>query len=412
MRWHNNNVTLSYFNILKLLHISSKIPSFVIKTHAYPPYLMRLLIRNDKIKLVYIYRDPRDAILSAMDHGKKILESGEHHTFAKFTDIDKAIIGAKKWCRISLRYINTTNVLSIKYENLVLDPIKTMQIVLYYLGVTLSDDIVSQIVEKYDASSITDLNQRSALHLNKARINRYKTEMSLLDMEKVGVALKEEISLMGFVGTTGAGKSTIVDVILGLLAPSEGEILIDGHPLASGNMRAWQDNIGYVPQTTYLADDSVAANIAFGISAKHINNEALEYAAKTAHIHDFIVSELPQGYDTRIGERGIKLSGGQRQRLAIARALYHKPDVVVFDEATSALDNATEAAIMEAIEELHGHKTVIQIAHRLTTIKNCDRIFLLEKGTLIADGTYDELLKDSKEFIRMAATKDYDDEYC
>ncbi len=211
---------------------------------------------------------------------------------------------------------------------------------------------------------------------------------------------------VGFVGTTGAGKSTIVDIILGLLTPSEGEVIIDCQTLNTENLRAWQDNIGYVPQTTYLADDTVAANIAFGIPAETINKEALEYAAKTAHIHDFIESDLEHGYDTRIGERGIKLSGGQRQRLAIARALYHNPDVVIFDEATSALDNATEAAVMEAVEELHGLKTVILIAHRLSTIKNCDRIFLLEKGTLIADGTYDELLTHSEKFIRMVTTKD------
>jgi len=208
-------------------------------------------------------------------------------------------------------------------------------------------------------------------------------------------------SSVGFAGSTGAGKSTTVDLILGLLSPSTGQILVDGQPLNSRNLRAWQDNIGYVPQSIYLADDTVAGNIAFGVSTDQIDHEALERAARTAHIHDFIVNELPHGYDTHAGERGIRLSGGQRQRLAIARALYHNPDVVVFDEATSALDNTTEAAVMEAIEDLHGSKTVILIAHRLTTVQNCDFIFYLDKGNLLASGSFGDLLKNNEQFRQM-----------
>lgn len=209
---------------------------------------------------------------------------------------------------------------------------------------------------------------------------------------------------IGFVGRTGAGKSTTVDLILGLLTPTKGQILIDKIPLDSSNMRAWQDKIGYVPQSIYLSDDTVAANIAFGIDADSIDYKAVENAARIAHIHDYINLEMPDGYYTIVGERGVRLSGGQRQRLAIARALYHDPDVIIFDEATSALDNSTEAAIMEAIEELHGTKTIILIAHRLSTVRSCDRIFLLDNGEVKAEGRYQELLTNSLEFRNLAQT--------
>jgi ABC-type multidrug transport system fused ATPase/permease subunit len=183
-----------------------------------------------------------------------------------------------------------------------------------------------------------------------------------------------------------------------MLTPMKGAVLVDGQPLVGATLRGWQQNIGYVPQTAYLADDTVAANIAFGIARAAIDQSAVERSAMAAHIHDFIVKELPKGYETIVGERGIRLSGGQRQRLAIARALYHDPEVVVFDEATSALDNITEAIVMEAIEELRGDKTVIIIAHRISTIKQCDRIHVLEHGRLMGEGTYDELLETSALF--------------
>ncbi len=186
-------------------------------------------------------------------------------------------------------------------------------------------------------------------------------------------------SAVGFVGATGAGKTTAVDLVLGLLAPSSGRILIDGVPLASDNRRAWQAKLGYVPQAIYLADASVAENIAFGVAGGAIDAAAVERAARMANIHEFVVS-LPSGYDTRVGERGVRLSGGQRQRIGIARALYRDPPVLVFDEATSALDNATEAAVMEAVGALHGRKTIIIVAHRLSTTRGCDRIFTFVDG--------------------------------
>ena len=197
---------------------------------------------------------------------------------------------------------------------------------------------------------------------------------------------------VGIVGGTGAGKTTAVDLILGLLVMQQGTLAVDGQPITPSNVRAWQNNIGYVPQAIFLTDDTVAANIAFGQPAEEIDRAAIERAARTAELHDFVMSELPQGYDTVVGERGIRLSGGQRQRIGIARALYTDPDVLIMDEATSALDNLTERAVMDAVHNLGHAKTIILIAHRLTTVQACDTIFMLEHGRLVAQGSYDELL--------------------
>ncbi|MES0217211.1 ABC transporter ATP-binding protein/permease [Mesorhizobium sp. C280B] len=188
-------------------------------------------------------------------------------------------------------------------------------------------------------------------------------------------------SVTGIVGPSGVGKSTLVDLLLGLLRPDEGRILIDGTPLTEANVRAWQNNIGYVPQHIFLADDTVARNIAFGIEAEAIDRQAVERAARLAQIHDFIV-QLPDGYATCVGERGVRLSGGQRQRLGIARALYHEPDIVIFDEATNALDHETEANLLAAVEGLAGQKTIIMITHRLATLHKRARIVELHRGRL------------------------------
>jgi ATP-binding cassette subfamily C protein len=190
-------------------------------------------------------------------------------------------------------------------------------------------------------------------------------------------------SMVGIVGPTGSGKTTLVDVILGLLRAQAGEIRIDGAPLTEANLRAWQNGLGYVPQHIYLSDDTIARNIAFGIPDAAIDPSAVERAARAAHIHDFIAHELPEGYATVVGERGIRLSGGQRQRLGIARALYLDPSVLVLDEATSALDYETEAAVMAAIHQLARNTTIIMITHRLTISgQDCDALYQVDDGVV------------------------------
>ena len=208
---------------------------------------------------------------------------------------------------------------------------------------------------------------------------------------------------VGLVGATGSGKTTVADIILGLLEPQKGTLEVDGKVINNDNKKAWQQSIGYVPQHIYLSDDTISANIALGINLENINQKSIERAAKAANLHEFIINDLPLGYKTSIGERGVRLSGGQRQRLGVARALYHDPKVLVLDEATSAMDNVTENSIMEEIYKLRKDTTIILIAHRLTTIKNCDVIFLLDKGELKNQGTFEELIKNSKLFSNNAS---------
>jgi ATP-binding cassette, subfamily B, bacterial PglK len=196
-------------------------------------------------------------------------------------------------------------------------------------------------------------------------------------------------STVGLVGTTGCGKTTTVDIILGLLKPQKGTLEVDGKIITKKNSRAWQRSIGYVPQHIYLSDDTIAANIAFGVDPKLINQEAVEKSSKIANLHEFVINELPKKYQTTIGERGVRLSGGQRQRIGIARALYHNPQVLILDEATSALDNETEQAVMEAVNNISKDITIILIAHRLNTVKNCNIIFKFEKGQIINRETAD-----------------------
>jgi ABC-type multidrug transport system fused ATPase/permease subunit len=207
---------------------------------------------------------------------------------------------------------------------------------------------------------------------------------------------------VGLVGSTGAGKTTIVDLILGLLEPQQGHLRIDGHKISVERMQAWQRNIGYVPQSIFLTDDTVGANIAFGVPSRQVDPTAVERAARIAELHNFVINEMPKGYDTMIGERGVRLSGGQRQRIGIARALYHDPEVLVLDEATSALDNLTEKALMAAVHNLGHRKTIIMIAHRLSTVRECDQIYILDKGGLEAQGTYKELMEANDVFRTMA----------
>lgn len=208
---------------------------------------------------------------------------------------------------------------------------------------------------------------------------------------------------VGFVGSSGAGKTTLIDLILGLLEPTAGQILVDDKNIHQ-NIRSWQNQIGYIPQSIYLCDDTLKANIAFGIPKEEIIDEKIEQAVELAQLTD-LVSQLPKGLDTVVGERGVRLSGGQRQRIGIARALYHNPEVIVMDEATAALDNQTEAGIMKAVEKLSGEKTLIMIAHRLSTVKNCDCLYFLESGQILDTGTYHELCQRNAKFQVMAGIK-------
>jgi len=207
---------------------------------------------------------------------------------------------------------------------------------------------------------------------------------------------------VGIVGTTGCGKTTTVDIILGLLKPQKGTLEIDGVIITEKNIRAWQRSIGYVPQHIFLSDDTIAANIAFGVGLKDINFQSVKKAAKIANLDMFVINELPDQYETIIGERGVRLSGGQRQRIGIARALYHNPKLLVLDEATSALDNQTEKVIIEAVNKLNKDITIILITHRLTTVKKCDKIFLFENGKLKAEGNYDKLIEFNNYFRSLA----------
>ena len=208
---------------------------------------------------------------------------------------------------------------------------------------------------------------------------------------------------VGFVGATGSGKTTTVDLILGLLHAQSGNLKVDGQIISRDNLRAWQKSIGYVPQHIYLADASVSANIAFGVPAELVNMDAVIKAARTACLHDFVTQQMPNAYDTMVGERGVRLSGGQRQRIGLARALYHDPDILILDEATSALDNLTEQAVMEAVNNLGHRKTIILVAHRLSTVKDCDQIFMMEHGEVIGSGRFDELLENNEQFRAMAS---------
>jgi len=222
--------------------------------------------------------------------------------------------------------------------------------------------------------------------------------------QDINLSINKSTSI-AIVGPTGAGKTTFVDIVLGLLTPSEGTMEVDGVGITEDNLKGWQHNLGYVPQHIYLSDDTIKRNIAFGLPDEMIDIQRVEEAARTANLLDFIVDELPKGYDTLVGERGIRLSGGQRQRIGIARALYNNPDVLVLDEATSSLDGITEESVLRAMDNISKLKTLITIAHRLTTVRKCDIIYLLDNGHIVAQGKYDELMKGNAQFRAMAQDK-------
>lgn len=242
-------------------------------------------------------------------------------------------------------------------------------------------------IDKYQTEKILklkkniDLKNISFSYPNTSRMALKNINLSILAKSTIGV-----------IGSTGSGKTTLVDIILGLLDTEKGTIEVDGIVLSKKNIRSWQSLIGYVPQHIFLSDDTVLANIAFGEDYKDIDMKAAIKASKLANLHSFVTEQLPNKYQTIVGERGIRLSGGERQRIGIARALYHNPQLLIFDEATSALDNQTESAIMDAVNILSEEMTIILIAHRLTTLKKCDNIIKLRKGEIIAQGKFDEMI--------------------
>jgi ATP-binding cassette, subfamily B, bacterial PglK len=200
------------------------------------------------------------------------------------------------------------------------------------------------------------------------------------------------------VGPSGSGKSTLLDVLVGMLSPESGGVYVDGRLMQPSGLPAFRTRIGYVPQSVFLADASVSENIAFGIPSQLIDERLVRVAAQAAQIHEFIETSMPEGYHTRVGERGVRLSGGQRQRLGIARAVYHDPELVILDEATNALDGKTEGAFMETIKALAGSRTIVSVAHRLASVRDCDRIFVLAEGRVVAAGTYESLNATSADF--------------
>ena len=208
-------------------------------------------------------------------------------------------------------------------------------------------------------------------------------------------------SVIGIVGPSGSGKSTLIDILLCLIKPDNGHLKIDDEIINYKNRRSWQNTIGFVAQTIFLSEGTIAENVAFGIPEKQINLNQVQKVLELAHLKDFI-STLDQGIHTKVGERGVQLSGGQRQRIGIARALYQNAEVLVFDEATSSLDGITEKMIMESIHNFSGKKSIILIAHRLKTVKKCDKIFFINKGKVTDQGTYQELIERNKHFKDMA----------
>jgi ATP-binding cassette, subfamily B, bacterial PglK len=240
---------------------------------------------------------------------------------------------------------------------------------------------------------IKKISFKNTLVLNKINYS-YPNDESRTILKNINLTIKAN-STVGFIGATGSGKTTLIDLILGLLQAQTGSIEVDGIIINQNNIKHWQNLIGYVPQNIYLSDDSVAANIAFGVEKKNIDLTQVEHVAKLANVHKFVIDNLINQYDTNIGERGVRLSGGERQRIGIARALYHNPSLLILDEATSALDNITEKIIMDTINNISKSITILIIAHRLDTVKNCDNLFILEDGVLKAQGNYQELNKNN-----------------
>jgi ABC-type multidrug transport system fused ATPase/permease subunit len=264
---------------------------------------------------------------------------------------------------------------------------------------SIREDLIN--IKTYDAQKNEPSKQVWSKHneISLKNITFKYPDKNNFSLENISLTIKPNTTV-GFVGKSGSGKSTLIDIIIGLIQPHQGEITIDGIPLVKQNLRTWQNKIGIVSQTIFLTEGTIAENVAFGIPHDLIKYEQVKKVLKLAHLEEWLL-ELDDGIYSKVGERGIQLSGGQRQRIGIARALYNETDVLVFDEATSALDGITEKAIMNAIHDFTGKKTIIMIAHRLSTVEKCDKIFIIDRGCVVDNGNYQQLLKKNEQFKKM-----------
>lgn len=255
-----------------------------------------------------------------------------------------------------------------------------------------------QTVEKLKKSSTGYMNLKKEISLENITFTYPRKSEATLKQLNMLIPVNK---VVGVVGSSGSGKSTLIDILLGLLEPHHGELRIDGTIINSQNRRLWQNTIGFVAQSIFLSEGSIAENVAFGIPKDKIDLDKVQQALELAHLSEFIQG-LEKGLHTKVGERGVQLSGGQRQRIGIARALYNKAEVLIFDEATSSLDGLTEKMVMEAIHNFSGKKTIIMIAHRIKTVEKCDQIFFIDKGKVVDQGTFQELIKTNKQFKKIA----------
>lgn len=266
----------------------------------------------------------------------------------------------------------------------------------------LKDSSTRSCISKYENTPLIEnreeLPVRQSIQLKNISFTYPGSQQPVLDGFNITIPAKQ---VVGIVGATGSGKSTAIDLLLGLIEPCKGQLLVDGKPIVGLDLRRWQNGIGFVPQSIFLADSSIRENVAFGLPEDSIDDSKVRQALRLAHL-DELIDRLPNGLETRVGERGVQLSGGQCQRIGIARALYYDASVLVFDEATSSLDGITEKSIMDAIHSLSGMKTIIMIAHRLSTVKKCDRVYLLDNGRVIDQGNFFELKQSSAVFQHMA----------
>lgn len=265
---------------------------------------------------------------------------------------------------------------------------------------SIKDDLIDSVPTKKTpmATNTNHLSPKKNISLENVSF-QYPGKQDLA-ISNVNISI-EANSLVGIVGPSGSGKSTLIDILLGLIKPNQGQLKIDDIIVSNENRRSWQNTIGFVAQSIFLSEGTIAENVAFGIPDDQINLNQVEQALKLAHLTE-LVRDLKDGIHTKVGERGVMLSGGQRQRIGIARALYHRAEVLIFDEATSSLDGITEKMIMEAIHDFSGKKTIILIAHRLKTIEKCDNIFFIDEGHIVDQGTYQELIERNEHFKKMA----------